>query len=125
MTHAEFAQLVTLAFQLVAPGSHVSVEAYCCQFPPHPKGGQTAAMTIWQGPERWLVAYDPKLIGRGPRSWWVQTAFHEACHAGLNRFGQTRKEQLAAERAVDDCAEKWMENVRRGKLPERKKEKQK
>jgi hypothetical protein len=112
MSPAEFAQFVTLAFQLVAAGSHVKVEPYCCKMPAHPRGGQTAVITVGQGGDRWVVAYDPKLIGRGQRHFWIETAFHEACHVGLFAFGTTRKEILEAEERVEKCAAQWMTYLR-------------
>jgi len=105
---AEFTQIVTLAFHLVAAGSEVKVEPHCCQLPKHVRGRATAVITVAQGNDRWLVSYDPKLLKKSPRRWAVETAFHEACHVGLMEFGSTKDEIMLAEDHVEDCARKWM-----------------
>jgi len=107
MTHLEFVQAVTLAFSLVAQGAKVKVEPYIGELPHHITGGGTAAMTIKEGRDKFLVAYDARLLKRRSKKFWTNTAFHEACHAGLDAFGTDKKSILEAEKRARDCASKW------------------
>ena len=110
MTPVEFAFFINITFSLVAPGQIPKVEPYCCEMPRHVRGGRAVVITSSLGESRWLVAYDPKLMGNGvyPKSWWVATAFHEACHVGLREFGETKPEILRAESKVEECTKKWL-----------------
>lgn len=108
MTPAEFTQIITLTFHLVAAGSEVKVEPWLFEMPRHVSGGRAVAMTVPQGGDRYLVHYDPDKLKSLPKSFWVKIAFHEACHAGLFAFGTNKKEIKEAEEKANDCQDKWL-----------------
>lgn len=116
MNAIEFARVIAIAFHYAANGATVTVEPWHFEMPKHVLGGRASVMTIPQGHDRYLVVYDPKLMGSGLREYWVQTAFHEACHVGLNLWGtEDKKQTILVELEVGRCAERWMENVHRAR----------